>query len=167
MKKAALSFTGGKDCLLALSEVHGKEVDVTVLVTFGPPEAFLEEEEEGEEGASDSDKTETKEKKKKKKTFLAHPLRVIKMQARALGLPHVVLPIQGQNYLESYAVSEERGMKGRKEGEAHGPNLLIVRCFLSLTMSLTSAPQSSLLPSLPPSLPPLRTRYVFSCPPTR
>jgi len=112
-KKAALSFTGGKDCLLALSEVHGKEVDVTVLVTFGPPEAFLEEEEEGEEGASDSDKTETKEKKKKK-TFLAHPLRVMKMQARALGLPHVVMPIQGPNYLESYAVSEGRGMKGRK-----------------------------------------------------
>ena len=41
-KKAALSFTGGKDCLLALSEVNGKlEVEVTVLVTFGPPEAFL------------------------------------------------------------------------------------------------------------------------------
>ena len=43
-QKAALSFTGGKDCLLALTEVH--EIEVVLLVTFGPPEAFLEEEEE-------------------------------------------------------------------------------------------------------------------------
>lgn len=43
-------------------------------------------------------------KKKKKKTFLAHPLRVIKLQARALGLPHVVCPIEGPDYLGSYQV---------------------------------------------------------------
>jgi len=118
-KKAALSFTGGKDCLLALSEVHGKEVDVTVLVTFGPPQAFLEEE-DAEEDVAGEDRTgegrSIEKKKKKKKTFLAHPLRVIKLQARALGLPHVVVPIQGPNYLESYAVSERR-KGGREEGE--------------------------------------------------
>ena len=43
-------------------------------------------------------------KKKKKKTFLAHPLRVIKLQAQALGLPHVVCPIEGPDYLGSYQV---------------------------------------------------------------
>lgn len=109
-KKAALSFTGGKDCLLALSEVNNKlEVEVTVLVTFGPPEAFLTEEEEVEvEGTSEDSEmkmkeSNPKEKKRKKKTFLAHPLRVIKMQALAIGLPHVVIPIEGPNYLESYA----------------------------------------------------------------
>lgn len=51
-QKAALSFTGGKDCLLALTEVHTHgEIEVVLLVTFGPPEAFLEEEEE-EDGES-------------------------------------------------------------------------------------------------------------------
>lgn len=120
-KKAALSFTGGKDCLLALSEVNNKlEVEVTVLVTFGPPEAFLTEEEEVEvEGTSEDSEmkmkeSNPKEKKRKKKTFLAHPLRVIKMQALAIGLPHVVIPIEGPNYLESYAVSE-RGGRGRND----------------------------------------------------
>ncbi|KAM3569091.1 hypothetical protein VYU27_008802 [Nannochloropsis oceanica] len=109
-KKAALSFTGGKDCLLALSEVNNKlEVEVTVLVTFGPPEAFLTEEEdvEGEGTSEDSEmkmkESNPKENKRRKKTFLAHPLRVIKMQALAIGLPHVVIPIEGPNYLESYA----------------------------------------------------------------
>lgn len=120
-KKAALSFTGGKDCLLALSEVNNKlEVEVTVLVTFGPPEAFLTEEEdvEGEGTSEDSEmkmkESNPKENKRRKKTFLAHPLRVIKMQALAIGLPHVVIPIEGPNYLESYAVSE-RGERGRND----------------------------------------------------
>lgn len=120
-KKAALSFTGGKDCLLALLEVNGKpDVEVTVLVTFGPPEAFLTEEEDvAVEGTSEGDKMETKEnnpkkEKTKKKKFLAHPLRIIKMQALALGLSHVVIPIEGPNYLESYAVSE-RGKRGKSK----------------------------------------------------
>jgi hypothetical protein len=118
-KKAALSFTGGKDCLLALSEIYANpnfktEVTVTVLVTFGPPEAFLEDKEEEVVAQVDSTEPFTVDdekdcrKPKKKKSFLAHPLRVIKLQARALGLPHVVFPVVGPSYLESYVVSSKK-----------------------------------------------------------
>ena len=105
--------------MLALCEIKHDplyaDVEITVLVTFGPPAAFVEEEEEEEvnrtkhEEEEEGDNKAESSKKKKKKTFLAHPLRVIKLQAQALGLPHVVLPIEGPDYLASY-VEAIRGL---------------------------------------------------------
>lgn len=65
MENAAILWTGGKDSSLALYEADRNGYFVRCLVTFAPPEP----------------------------DFLAHPLGFIKMQAHALGLPHVVLPI--------------------------------------------------------------------------
>lgn len=90
---AALSFTGGKDCMLALSEVlQGTDptyadIEVRVLVTFGPAAAFTEAE--------------------WRRGFKAHPLPVIKLQAQALGLPHLAVPIDGSGeggYMGAYQV---------------------------------------------------------------
>ena len=58
-------WTGGKDSSMALYEADQNGYCVRCLVTFAPPEP----------------------------DFLAHPLGFIKMQARALVLPHYVLPV--------------------------------------------------------------------------
>lgn len=58
-------WTGGKDSALAMYEATQTGYDIRCLVTFAPPEG----------------------------DFLAHPLSVIKLQAKAIGLPHYVLPI--------------------------------------------------------------------------
>ncbi|ORZ09149.1 hypothetical protein BCR42DRAFT_495032 [Absidia repens] len=70
----AVSFTGGKDCCLALHRVIDEGFKVAVLVTFAPPD----------------------------KPFRAHPMAIIKQQAQALGIPHIVCTINGPNYLQSY-----------------------------------------------------------------
>ncbi|KAI8332698.1 hypothetical protein BC941DRAFT_436360 [Chlamydoabsidia padenii] len=70
----AVSFTGGKDCCLALHKVIDEGFNVAVLVTFAPPD----------------------------KPFRAHPMAIIKQQAQALGIPHVICTIEGPRYLESY-----------------------------------------------------------------
>jgi uncharacterized protein (TIGR00290 family) len=63
MQKAAMLWTGGKDSSMALYEACQNGYDIRCLVTFAPPEP----------------------------DFLAHPLGFIKIQARALALPHYVL----------------------------------------------------------------------------
>lgn len=70
----AVSFTGGKDCCLALHRVIDEGFKVAVLVTFAPPD----------------------------KPFRAHPIAIIKQQAQALGIPHIICTITGPNYLQSY-----------------------------------------------------------------
>ncbi|KAI8877098.1 adenine nucleotide alpha hydrolases-like protein [Backusella circina FSU 941] len=72
---AAISYTGGKDCTLALHRIKQQGATVAVLVTFSPPET---------------------------QSFRAHSLDIIKTQAKALGIPHTTRIIHGPNYLESY-----------------------------------------------------------------
>ncbi|GAQ91290.1 hypothetical protein KFL_007590040 [Klebsormidium nitens] len=72
--KAAVLWTGGKDCCLALHEAHSLGYFVTALVTFVP---------EVNPG------------------FLAHPLPLMALQAEALDLPHLQIVI-GVPYKESY-----------------------------------------------------------------
>ncbi|KAI9027233.1 hypothetical protein CLU79DRAFT_833158 [Phycomyces nitens] len=73
--RAAISFTGGKDSVLALHRIKDSGSTVAVLVTFCPPSGT---------------------------PFRAHPITVIKQQAEALGIPHVVCTINGPDYLASY-----------------------------------------------------------------
>lgn len=65
MEIAAMLWTGGKDSALALHEAARDGYCVRRLVTFVPPEP----------------------------DFLAHPLDFMSMQARALDLPHRVVPV--------------------------------------------------------------------------
>ncbi|KAF9333947.1 hypothetical protein BG006_002926 [Podila minutissima] len=75
-KRAAISFTGGKDCTMALCLTKPTH-DIVVLVTFGP---------------------------KNFKSFKAHSLEVIQLQAKAIGIPHVLVEIgeEGKTHLECY-----------------------------------------------------------------
>lgn len=98
--RTAVSFTGGKDCVLAMhlfgadkqfsvaaaDTVHQRRVPWTaadteaaraamsLLVTFAPPDA----------------------------NFKAHPLPIIRLQAKALGLPHMVCVIDPHHAADSY-----------------------------------------------------------------
>jgi diphthamide synthase (EF-2-diphthine--ammonia ligase) len=85
---AAVSFTGGKDSVLALHLVSAGSrrvgllphltppavPPVTLLVTFSPPS----------------------------RDFKAHPLPIIQALAALLGIPHVCLDVHGPDYLDSY-----------------------------------------------------------------
>lgn len=73
-EKAAVSWTGGKDCSLALYEVKLLRYEVSNLVTFVPSEP----------------------------EFLAHPLSFVKSQAEALGLSHYALEVN-EPFKASYA----------------------------------------------------------------
>jgi uncharacterized protein (TIGR00290 family) len=70
---AAVLWTGGKDSALALHEARRDGWNVRWLVTFAPPEP----------------------------DFLAHPVSVMKLQAKALGLPHLMWPVHAP-FAESY-----------------------------------------------------------------
>ncbi|KAF9585209.1 hypothetical protein BGW38_003429 [Lunasporangiospora selenospora] len=76
-KRAAISFTGGKDCTLALCLTKEAGHDAVLLVTFVP---------------------------KNFTSFKAHSLQLIQLQSKALGLPHVLIEIgeEGKTYLECY-----------------------------------------------------------------
>ncbi|KAF9278753.1 hypothetical protein BGZ88_000379 [Linnemannia elongata] len=75
-KRAAISFTGGKDCTLAMAMTK-KAHDVVLLVTFGP---------------------------KNFKSFKAHSLEIIRLQAKAMGLVHILVEIgeEGKTHLQCY-----------------------------------------------------------------
>lgn len=64
--RAAVLWTGGKDCALALALVRDAGMHVDVLVTLAPPGA----------------------------AFRAHPLPVLAAQAVSLGVPHRVIEIE-------------------------------------------------------------------------
>lgn len=74
---AAISYTGGKDCTLALHRVIEQGIKVKVLVTFSPP-------------STDP------------RSFKAHSFDIIEKQAEALGLEHTICIIDGPDYLASY-----------------------------------------------------------------
>ncbi len=63
---AAVLWTGGKDSALAMHEAQRAGCNITLLVTFAPPN----------------------------ETFLAHPLPFIRKQAAAIGLPHRVIRVR-------------------------------------------------------------------------
>ncbi|GLC60214.1 hypothetical protein PLESTB_001586200 [Pleodorina starrii] len=108
-RKAAVSFTGGKDSMTVLHMMLAPEValsavsndawrddmrerlaqvagyEVTLLVTFLPAGG--------------------------KQSFKAHPLEVVQLQARALGLPHLLMEIEStptSTFLDSYAANIRR-----------------------------------------------------------
>jgi diphthine-ammonia ligase len=76
MQDAAMLWTGGKESSMALYEAGQNGYRVSCLVTFAPPEP----------------------------DFLAHPLCILRLQAKALGLPHYVLPIRAP-FESSYETS--------------------------------------------------------------
>lgn len=65
-KKAAISWTGGKDCALAFYEAKLMGFEIIALVTFVPTKA----------------------------KFLAHPLELMKLQAEAINVPHHLIEIK-------------------------------------------------------------------------
>lgn len=73
-RNAVVLWTGGKDSCLALFEAIQQGFHIASLVTFAPKGAH----------------------------FLAHPLHVIKLQAKAMGLPHAVVEIS-EPLREGYA----------------------------------------------------------------
>ena len=79
---AAVLWTGGKDSALALHEARRNGWHVSCLVTFAPPEP----------------------------EFRAHPIAVMKLQAEALGLPHLIWPVRAP-FAESY----EAGLRWLRE----------------------------------------------------
>lgn len=72
-KRAVVSWTGGKDCNLALLEAKMMGYEIVSLITFAMGNA----------------------------RFRAHPLAVMKKQAEALGVPHAVIAVN-EPYKESY-----------------------------------------------------------------
>ncbi|KAG0233819.1 hypothetical protein BGW42_007190 [Actinomortierella wolfii] len=78
MPRAAVSFTGGKDCTVSLCLAKEQGYEIALLVTFGPRGGV--------------------------KSFKAHSLDLIRLQAKALNIPHIVVEIgeEGKTYLECY-----------------------------------------------------------------
>ncbi len=75
----AILWSGGKDCSLAHHLAVASGMRVSYLVTFAPPDA----------------------------KFLAHPIPIMKLQAEALGVPHVIIETS-EPYRESYIAGIER-----------------------------------------------------------
>jgi diphthine-ammonia ligase len=71
--RAAVLWTGGKDCAYAFYEAVSEGIEVVALLTFVPPGA----------------------------EFHAHPLEVMRSQAEAVGLPHIEAVVS-QPYEEGY-----------------------------------------------------------------
>ncbi|KAJ2963773.1 hypothetical protein NQZ79_g1199 [Umbelopsis isabellina] len=95
-RKAALCFTGGKDCTLALHRtIESGQYDIPLLVTFAPANM---------------------------QKFKAHPLSVVQMQTQSLGIPHRVYLVEGPDFLGSYqkhisGIKEEYGIDALVTGK--------------------------------------------------
>ncbi|AFD06326.1 Dph6-related ATP pyrophosphatase [Solitalea canadensis] len=74
MTSAAILWTGGKDCVLALHQALKENIPVHYLITFAPS---------------------------KNADFLAHPLPILKLQSEALGIPHKIVEIN-EPFKEGY-----------------------------------------------------------------
>ncbi|EQC38061.1 hypothetical protein SDRG_04491 [Saprolegnia diclina VS20] len=72
--RSAVSWTGGKDCAMALYEAKAAGHDIALLVTFAPENP----------------------------SFRAHPIPLMEAQAAAIGLPHLFLTIRPPDYNGSY-----------------------------------------------------------------
>lgn len=73
IKKAVISWTGGKDCALAFYETKLMGIEIVGLVTFVPTKA----------------------------KFLAHPLELMKLQAESIDIPHYFFEIK-EPFKDSY-----------------------------------------------------------------
>jgi diphthine-ammonia ligase len=100
-RKAALCFTGGKDCTLALHRaINSAKYDICLLVTFAPANM---------------------------QKFKAHPLTVVEMQTQSLGIPHKIYLVDGPDFLGSYrkhitSLREEFGIEALVTGTVYaGP----------------------------------------------
>ncbi|UKJ09155.1 diphthine--ammonia ligase [Solitalea lacus] len=72
-KSAAVLWTGGKDCVLALHQAYKEQIKIDYLITFAPHNA----------------------------DFLAHPISVLQLQSEAVGIPHKVIQID-EPFKEEY-----------------------------------------------------------------
>jgi len=98
-KRAAVLWTGGKDCNLALYEAQQAGYNIIALVTFIMGDG----------------------------KFKAHPIEVMKLQAEALGIPYITIPV-AEPYKESYEAAigklkDEHGIDTLVTGdiaEVHG-----------------------------------------------
>jgi len=108
MSNVAVSWTGGRDSSLALYESELMGCRINCLLTFAPS----------------------------RERFLAHPLALMKLQARALALPHLVIAVE-EPFERSYenaiaSVKEERGIDALVTGDigevaGHDPNWMADR----------------------------------------
>ncbi len=79
MSRVILLWSGGKDAMLALCHARDAGHQVVALATFAPPEP----------------------------RFLAHPLLLVRRQAAALGLPHLLVTIEAP-FEQSYETALSR-----------------------------------------------------------
>ncbi len=90
--RAAVLWTGGKDCALALHEARRSGLPVEELVTFAPPSPV----------------------------FLAHPLPFLKRQAAAMGLRHRVVTIRPpaeDGYTQAVKALQSEGIRTLVTGD--------------------------------------------------
>jgi uncharacterized protein (TIGR00290 family) len=139
---AVVLWTGGKDSCLALHRAHDQGLRVTHLVTLGP----------------------------KDPQFLAHPIAVMKLQAEALGLPHVLLEVR-EPYAHGYpaALIEMKELcaathviTGDIDDVAGHPSALADQCIaagLELVRPLWNASRRAVLDELQEC----GFRVIFSC----
>jgi uncharacterized protein (TIGR00290 family) len=143
MRNVAVSWTGGKDSSLALYEAEMSGCEINCLVTFAPS---LE-------------------------SFLAHPIAFMRLQAQALGLPHLVINV-GEPFEQGYenaisSLREERGIDALVTGDigevaGHDPNWMVdrgQRCGVDVLRPLWHRDRLALLNKVLS----LGFRVVFSC----
>ena len=143
MSNVAVLWTGGKDSSLALYESEMMGCRINCLLTFAPSQ----------------------------ERFLAHPLALMKLQAQALVLPHVVVAVE-EPFERSYenaiaSVKEERGIDALVTGDigevaGHDPNWMADRsghCGVDLFRPLWHRDRLELLNRLLS----LGFKAVFSC----
>ena len=143
MSNVAVSWTGGKDSSLALYEAEMSGCRINCLLTFAPSQ----------------------------ERFLAHPLAIMRLQARALGLSHHVVVVE-EPYERSYenaisSVREEYGIDALVTGDigevaGMDPNWMgdrCARCGLDILRPLWHQDRLKLLNRLLQ----LRFKVLFSC----
>jgi diphthine-ammonia ligase len=142
---AAVLWTGGKDCSLALHEARAAGLDVRALVTFTPREP----------------------------DFLAHPLPVLEAQARAAGLPHQRLVIDEpfrDGYERALRTLRDEGVAALVTGDiaevAGHPNW-VRECAEPLGLRVETPLWGRERPALLARLLELRFHVVVSCVDTR
>ncbi|HEX5008982.1 MAG TPA: hypothetical protein VFY71_01180 [Planctomycetota bacterium] len=142
---AAVLWTGGKDCSLALHEARAAGLDVRALVTFTP---------------RDPD-------------FLAHPLPVLALQAQAAGLPHRRLVVEQpfrDGYERALRTLRDEGVRVLVTGDiaevAGHPNW-VRECAEPLGLRVETPLWGRERPALLARLLELRFRVVVSCVDTR
>ncbi|MGH1409901.1 MAG: hypothetical protein ACRAUW_10300 [Aeromonas sp.] len=108
MSRVILLWSGGKDAMLALCHARQAGLQVVALATFAPPDPL----------------------------FLAHPLPLVRRQAAALGLPHLLVTIEApfeQSYETALSrLQQEWALDGVVTGDidsvAGAPNWIRERC---------------------------------------